>query len=52
MLGQRNMLTERLPLILAVVTGFNAVLAPLAVLAVRWAWDLSGRSSAGVGYGS
>jgi hypothetical protein len=50
-LGQRNMLTDRLPTILIVVALFNAALAPLAVRVLRWAWDHPRVSSFGVRYG-
>ncbi len=49
-LGQRNMLSDHLPTILLIVALFNAVLAPLAVRVMRWAWDQP-RVSVGVGYG-
>jgi rod shape-determining protein MreD len=49
-LGQHNMLSERLAVIVLVVSGLNALLAPLAMRAVRWAWDQP-RVTAGVGYG-
>jgi rod shape-determining protein MreD len=38
-MGMRNMLTERLPIIVLVVAAINAVLAPLAVAVMRWAWE-------------
>lgn len=38
-LGNGNMLTDRLPLIIGVVSAINALLAPLAVGALRWAWE-------------
>jgi len=38
-LGNGNMLTDRLALIIVVVSAINAVLAPLAVGALRWAWE-------------
>ncbi len=38
-LGVRNMLNERLVLVALVVAAINAVLAPLAVGALRWAWE-------------
>jgi rod shape-determining protein MreD len=49
-LGQHNMLSDRLPVIVLVVSVMNALLAPLAMRAVRWAWDQP-RITAGVGYG-
>ena len=50
-LGQRNMLTERLPLILVVVALINAVLAPLAVIVTRWAWNERVPAGLGASYG-
>lgn len=50
-LGQRNMITDRLPLIIVVVSIFNAVLAPLAVRVVRWAWNERLPSGVGASYG-
>jgi len=49
-LGQHNFLSDRLAVIVLVVSLINAVLAPLAIRAVRWAWDQP-RVTAGVGYG-
>jgi rod shape-determining protein MreD len=39
LLGQPNMITDRLVVILVVVSLMNAVLCPLAVRVLRWAWD-------------
>jgi rod shape-determining protein MreD len=39
LLGQPNMISERLVVILLVVSLMNAVLCPLAVSVLRWAWD-------------
>lgn len=50
-LGQRNMLTDRLPLILLVVALINAVLAPLAVIVTRWAWNERAPTGLGASYG-
>jgi len=49
-LGQHNFLSDRLAVIVLVVSLINAALAPLAIRAVRWAWDQP-RVTAGVGYG-
>lgn len=38
-LGQSNMLSGRLPLIVLVISLINALLSPLAVGALRWAWE-------------
>ena len=38
-MGQSNMLSARLPLIVFVISVMNALLAPLAVGALRWAWE-------------
>lgn len=50
-LGQHNMLTERLPIIMAVVAGINALLAPLAAVAMRWAWNERLPAGMGASYG-
>ena len=52
-LGQSRMLSDRLLAILLVVSLMNAVLAPLAVRVLRWAWneDERTRSYGGVSYG-
>jgi rod shape-determining protein MreD len=52
-LGQSNMWSDRLPLIVLVISAINALLAPLAVGALRWAWEEARdqASYAGVGYG-
>ncbi len=50
-LGQKNMLTERLPLILLIVAVINAVLAPLAVVVTRWAWNERVPVGLGASYG-
>jgi len=49
-LGKHNMLSDRLAVIVLVVSVSNALLAPIAMRAIRWAWDQP-RVSAGVGYG-
>lgn len=49
-LGQHNMLSDRLAIIVLVVSAINALLAPLAMRAIRWAWDQP-RVTAGIGYG-
>lgn len=38
-LGQSNMWSGRLPAIVLVISTINALLAPLAVGALRWAWE-------------
>jgi rod shape-determining protein MreD len=38
-LGQTSMLSARLPVIVLVISVTNAVLSPLAVGALRWAWE-------------
>lgn len=38
-LGQGNMLSSRLPVIVLVISVINALLSPLAVAALRWAWE-------------
>ena len=50
-MGQRNMLSSRLPVILLVVGLFNAVLGPLAVKIMRWAFDQRSTSGMGMGIG-
>ena len=50
-LGQRGMLTDRLPIVLLVVAIINAVLAPVAVRAVRWAFDERLPRGLGLNYG-
>ena len=49
-LGKHNMLSDRLAVIVLVVSVTNALLAPIAMRAIRWAWDQP-RVSAGVGFG-
>jgi rod shape-determining protein MreD len=50
-LGQRNMLTDHLVAIIAVVSLVNALFAPVAVRVLRWAWDEPVRAAVGMGYG-
>lgn len=52
-LGQSNMWSGRLPLIVLVISAINGLLAPLAVGALRWAWEepRDQTSYAAVGYG-
>lgn len=38
-MGQRNMVSDRLWIIVAVIAGANALLAPLAARIEHWAWD-------------
>jgi rod shape-determining protein MreD len=38
-MGQSNMLSARLPLIVFVISVMNALLSPLSVGALRWAWE-------------
>ena len=51
-LGQHNMLTARLPLVLVVVGGANALFAPVAVRVLRWAWAQPAPRTFGVSYGA
>lgn len=51
-LGQRNMLTDRLPAVLLMVGVTNALLAPLAVRVLRWAWAQPPARTFGMNYGS
>lgn len=39
MLGQRNMVSDHLPVVIGVLSLTNGLLAPLAARALRWAWD-------------
>ena len=51
-LGQHNMLTERLPVVLLVVGVANALLAPIAKRVIQWAWDQPTPRTLGMSYGS
>jgi rod shape-determining protein MreD len=52
LLGQPNMISNRLVVILLVVSLMNAILCPLAVRVLRWAWDEDERTrSYGTTYG-
>ena len=51
-LGQHNMLTDRLPGVLLVVGTANALLAPLAVRVLRWAWAQPAPRAFGMSYGA